>query len=79
MKATAFLDEQWNLRLGLLRLRIALIELRRDRLQRRLRLPARKYRADQPRIPSGHADGGQWTDGSGGSGPMSFEGWLAGG
>ena len=24
----------------------------------------RKYRADQPRVPAGSADGGQWTDGS---------------
>jgi hypothetical protein len=79
MKGTAFLDEQWNLKLGLLRLRVGLIALRRDLLRRRLRHPDRKYRPDQPRVPSGNADGGQWTDGTGGSGPMSFEEWLAGG
>jgi len=25
-----------------------------------------KYSADQPRVPAGHPDGGQWTDGGGG-------------
>lgn len=24
------------------------------------------YRPDQPRVPAGHPDGGQWTDGNGG-------------
>lgn len=28
----------------------------------------RKYNADQPRVPSGNSDGGQWTSGTGGSG-----------
>jgi hypothetical protein len=27
---------------------------------------ARKYNPDQPRVPAGNSDGGQWTDGSGG-------------
>ncbi len=27
---------------------------------------ARKYRADQPRVPAGSREGGQWTDGGGG-------------
>ena len=26
-----------------------------------------KYSPDQPRVPGGHSDGGQWTDGSGGA------------
>jgi hypothetical protein len=29
---------------------------------------ARKYRADQPRVPAGASDGGQWTNGGGGTG-----------
>jgi hypothetical protein len=78
MKATA-LNEHWHLKLSLLRLRIGLIALRRDLRRRSRRLPTRKYRPDQPRVPAGNADGGQWTDGSGGSGLMSFEEWLAGG
>ena len=30
-----------------------------------------KYRPDQPRVPAGNSDGGQWTDGGGG-GRYSF-------
>lgn len=78
MKATA-LNEHWHLNLALLRLRVRLVALRRDLHRRSRRLPTRKYRPDQPRVPAGSADGGQWTDGSGGAGPMSFEEWLAGG
>jgi len=29
---------------------------------------ARKYDPDQPRVPAGNADGGQWTSGAGGEG-----------
>ncbi len=34
----------------------------------RLRLSLRAYHADQPRVPAGHPDGGQWTDGGAGDG-----------
>ncbi|WP_245259337.1 RNase A-like domain-containing protein [Methylobacterium sp. 77] len=34
----------------------------------RLRLSLRAYHADQPRVPAGHPDGGQWTDGGTGDG-----------
>ena len=34
----------------------------------RLRLSFRAYHADQPRVPAGHPDGGQWTDGGAGDG-----------
>src|SRR5207249_806609 len=30
-------------------------------------LHARKYSPDQPRVPAGNSDGGQWTSGSGGA------------
>ncbi len=79
MKATEARDEYWLLNLSLLRLRVGLLVLRRNLQRRALGHRARKYRPDQPRVPAGHPDGGQWTDGSGGSGPMSFEEWLAGG
>lgn len=79
MKATEARDEHWLLKLSLLRLRVGLLTLRRDLHRRWFGSPTRKYRPDQPRVPAGHPDGGQWTDGSGGSGPMSFEEWLAGG
>ncbi|MEX1083799.1 MAG: hypothetical protein WEC82_05720 [Xanthobacteraceae bacterium] len=36
-----------------------------------LRRLARKYSPDQPRVPRGDPDGGQWTDGGGGSGGTS--------
>ncbi len=32
------------------------------------RLLARKYNPNQPRVPAGNSDGGQWTDGGGGGG-----------
>lgn len=79
MKATGAPDEHWLLDLSLLQLRVGLIGLRRDLQRRWVRSPTPKYRPDQPRVPAGTAEGGQWTDGSGGSGPMSFEEWLAGG
>lgn len=80
MTATISLDEWTGLALTLLRLRLGLLRLRRDLMVRQQRgaLTA-KYRPDQPRVPAGNPDSGQWTDGSGGSGPMSFEQWLAGG
>ncbi|MDP3319426.1 MAG: hypothetical protein Q8S58_09875, partial [Bosea sp. (in: a-proteobacteria)] len=79
MKATEARNEYWVLNVSLLRLRVGLLTLRRDLHRRWFGSPTRKYRPDQPRVPAGHPDGGQWTDGSGGSGPMSFEEWLAGG
>jgi len=40
-------------------------DLKFDLVMRRL---ARKYSPDQPRVPAGSAEGGQWTDAGGGSG-----------
>lgn len=79
MTASTFADECADLSLSLLRLKVGLLELRRDLARRHMRGLAAKYRSDQPRVPAGNPEGGQWTDGSGGSGPMSFEEWLAGG
>jgi hypothetical protein len=31
-------------------------------------MPLSKYSPDQPRVPTGNSDGGQWTDGGGGGG-----------
>jgi hypothetical protein len=36
-----------------------------------LRAALKKYSADQPRVPAGNPDGGQWTTGDGGSGSSS--------
>lgn len=33
---------------------------------------ARKYNPDQPRVPAGNSDGGQWTDGTGAGGAGSL-------
>ena len=33
----------------------------------------RKFHPDQPRVPAGNSDGGQWTDGGGGSGPATSD------
>ena len=46
---------------------VAQLELRRLLISR-----ARKqYNPNQPRVPAGNSDGGQWTDGGGGGGPRS--------
>jgi hypothetical protein len=79
MTALSFADECADLSLTLLRLKVGLLELRRNLARRQVRGISAKYRPDQPRVPAGNPEGGQWTDGSGGSGPMSFEEWLAGG
>ena len=34
---------------------------------------ARKYNPDQPRLPAGNADGGQWTSGGGGATPTGTD------
>jgi len=36
-----------------------------------LRAALKKYSADQPRVPAGNPDGGQWTNGDGGGGSPS--------
>jgi hypothetical protein len=58
---------------------VSLLKLRCEIILKQYPAPTKKFRADQPRVPAGDPDGGQWTDGSGGAGPMSFEEWLAGG
>jgi len=42
-------------------------ELAKLKLELELRRFRRKYSPDQPRVPAGNPDGGQWTDGSGGN------------
>ena len=49
----------------LARLRAHLAGLALDVAGLRTRRIVQKYSADQPRVPSGNADGGQWTDGGG--------------
>lgn len=49
--------------LGLIRLEL----LRRKALRAR-ELTGLKYRPDQPRVPAGNSEGGQWTSGGGGGG-----------
>ena len=49
-------------------------ELGYDFWRSRLRITEdilRRYHPDQPRVPAGNPDGGQWTDGGGGSWPAS--------
>ncbi len=49
-------------------------ELGYDFWRSRLRITEdilRRYHPDQPRVPAGNPDGGQWTDGGGESGPAS--------
>ncbi len=47
----------------------AALELKLYALVERLTQPSaleRRYSPDQPRVPAGNSDGGQWTDGGGG-------------
>jgi hypothetical protein len=56
------LAEQESLRADLEHLHRLVKDLRIDLALRRLR---HKYSPDQPRVPAGNPDGGQWTDGGG--------------
>lgn len=52
------------------RMQIRQLELGLDSRKSRLRFleaAERKFNANQPRVPAGHSDGGQWTNGNGGS------------
>jgi hypothetical protein len=55
----------------LLELRAMLSDLKLDLVLQRLR---RKYSPDQPRVPAGNPDGGQWTSGGGSSARPAVQG-----
>ena len=61
-KAAAERVEQESLRADLEHLHRLVKDLKIDLALRRLR---HKYSPDQPRVPAGNSDGGQWTDGGG--------------
>jgi hypothetical protein len=61
-KAAAEQAEQESLRADLEHLHRLVKDLRIDLALRRLRL---KYSPDQPRVPAGNSDGGEWTSGGG--------------
>ena len=62
MRAFQFALAGTRSELGRLRHQVALAKLRL--LHRRY---LRKYNPDQPRVPAGSSEGGQWTNGDGGS------------
>jgi len=61
----AFLAEVEALRADHQRVRIMLADLK---FELALRALGRKYSPDQPRVPAGYREGGQWTSGGGGAG-----------
>lgn len=66
MAQADFATALFDMRLGVERIALALLELRRDLLARGSWTPvAFKYNPDQPRVPAGNPDGGQWTSGGG--------------
>lgn len=66
MAQAGFATALFDMRLGVERIAMALLELRRDLLVSRSPQPvASKYNPDQPRVPAGNPDGGQWTSGGG--------------
>lgn len=46
----------------LLEARSSLLDLKMQIVGLQIRDILRKYRSDQPRVPAGNSDGGQWTD-----------------
>lgn len=62
---SAHAGARWR-EIALLRHRLVALKARTRLLRHEL---ARKYNPDQPRVPAGNADGGQWTSGGGGGGP----------
>lgn len=55
----------------LLLVRYALSRAQLDVRRLRLSLALRRFNPAQPRVPAGHTDGGQWTDGGGGGEPRT--------
>ncbi|WP_186420260.1 hypothetical protein [Bosea sp. CS1GBMeth4] len=79
MAQAGFASALFDMRLGVERIAMTLLELRRDLLVSRPWRPiASKYNPDQPRVPAGSPDGGQWTSGGDGGDDLSsdFEGAL---
>lgn len=69
-------DLTWWREAILLRRQLVALKAQTRLLRRDLR---RKYNPDQPRVPAGNSDGGQWTSGSGGEGaPPDWLGVLDG-
>jgi hypothetical protein len=70
----AFREDQLSLaelrreRLWLMRQKLVLLELYDLRLRLKAQLYNEKYSPNQPRVPKGNPDGGQWTSYGGGSG-----------
>lgn len=67
MASAAFHRLAADIRAGIagLRLQRGIQEVQRDIRALRALLPERRYDPDQPRVPAGHRDGGQWTSGGG--------------
>ncbi|SEG54812.1 hypothetical protein [Bosea lathyri] len=81
MTATDRAQELVNIELTLLRIRVAWLQLKRDLLSDVRCAPLAKYSPDQPRVPAGDPDGGQWTSGGSGGGAAfaALGGWADGG
>lgn len=75
MAQAGFAIALFDMRLSVERIALALLELRRDLLVSPPSGPiASKYNPDQPRVPAGNPDGGQWTSGGGGEGSSGEDG-----
>ena len=57
----------------LLEVRYALSRAELEIRSMRLARAVKRFNASQPRVPAGHPDGGQWTDGGGGGGTPRAE------
>lgn len=87
MSVTNWAREILDLDIALTRTELWLAEYRCEQVARghSARQSFRKYNPNQPRVPAGRPDGGQWTDGgsseAGGGGSLGdwFNTWLGGG
>lgn len=69
-------DLTWWREAILLRRQLVALKAQTRLLRRDLR---RKYDPNQPRVPAGNSDGGQWTSGAGGGGGFDWSALLGGG
>ncbi|RDJ20036.1 hypothetical protein DWF00_14625 [Bosea caraganae] len=69
MTVTNWAREVLDLDIALMRIELWVVELRRGlALSRSANSPSLKYNPNQPRVPEGRPNGGQWTDGGSGEG-----------
>jgi hypothetical protein len=65
------MDENTSTEIARLRWQVTALRFERSMLRHYRALRSLKYDPDQPRVPAGNSDGGQWTGGHGGEAAVS--------